>query len=222
MDYLEKQRFDKQWRNYLENKEINGLKNPYLTNELIYKYHGFDIDREHYANYCLFNIFSLKQTEKKVDITYLNNHIEYLETQDRRKEFSKHTLKKGILLFYDSNSYISFTNWIENIDLSDQVFDLHQYLDDKPILKKGKHYNQYLRCINFVKDKNNFIHKYGLEFKQELKYPNNENVHNIHSEVTRIVYNPHTYTHMVLSKTDGEVYFYDVQKKYLVILEFGI
>lgn len=99
---------------------------------------------------------------------------------------------------------------------------MHQNLDDKPIFKKDGHYNQYLRCINFAKDKNNFIQKYGLEFKQELKYSNDKSIRGIHSEITNIIYNPNAYAHMVLGKTHGEIYFYDTQGKYLIILDFGI
>lgn len=98
LTHKEKQEFDEKWRNYLKNKEIRGFKNPYLTDELIYQYHGFDIDRNRYTNYCLFNIFSLQKTKKKVDLTYLNNYIEYLETPGRAQRFSRNVLKNEVFL----------------------------------------------------------------------------------------------------------------------------
>lgn len=228
----QKKQYQIQWFNYLEDETINGIKNPYFTDELIYKYHATNTDRRGSGSYCSFDVFSIKAVENtKINLKYLNQYIENLNISNKRH--SKYILKNNVIFFdKKKNVFYYFTNWIKNSDVSKKFPNIYTKLSDGKI-KKSAIYDQYSQCINFLKNKDAFIQtyveqntngfkKYGATFTKKMKYHDNTKIDGMHLAVIDIVYNPNTYTKIKLTETNGTIYFYNAQTKYFIVLKFGI
>lgn len=207
----EKAEYKKQWRNDLEDETINGVKNPYMTDELIYQYKAIDDkarEMDYSYDYCIFSVYTLKPNKMNDLITYLN--------QFNPKELDEN-LQSNFFYFNDKDGYL-ITKWLPNSQVDKILFKPLDNLLSKDGRFSQTRYDRFNECKVFVKDKDIFMSQHkNLNFHEYDRYENFNKIN-----LLNILNNPNTLVSIRLWKNSGSgtVYFYDSNSKYFVEMDF--
>ncbi len=213
--FTEKKKEDKKWRNDLAKQTINGVKNPYMIDEFIYKYGAIDriaLYNDNPSDYCWFSVYSLK---KSTNITNLQNYLNQFNSEQLVQKLLN---KKNRLSFYILEDERLISKWLHNNEVSQKLFEPLDTLMTEDKRFSQTMYDRHKECIVFFEDKMKFLKIYShLSMIEDIKYKNFNR-----SNIVEILNNPNTLVKFDLWRNSGSgnIYFYDANRQYFIVLNF--
>lgn len=199
----------RKWRNHLKEETINGVKNPYMIDDYVYKYWAINddmVERGGFTESCGFDIYTLKPSIKQEKLE------KYLNQFNSEKLAKKMNNNPNVLFVFEDKSFE--TKWFTKSKITKKLFE--------PFEKKETYHNQsmydrYNECLNFFQDNTQaFAKKYHLNFHEEVKHKGFSK-----KKIIDIINTPETLVKVTLWQfSSGTVFFYDAKQQYLVHLHF--